>query len=211
MGGLALLGTAGCLDMTPAELGGELVEKTLYSNQVIIDWSVHTENAMVVDSGNIDPVPATRLLAMVHVAMHDAINAVESNYDKYAYTGSDSGAHPVAAAAAAAHRVLVSRFPVQTADLDAKLAASLAAVPNGNAESRGVTLGSAVGTFIFQMRANDGAAEAASVPYTPGTGPGKYQFVPPFDFVNQPGWHFVTPWVLSSASQFRSAPPRRRC
>jgi len=209
MGGLALLGTAGCLDMEPAEYGEELVDKTLYSNQVILDWSAHTENAMVVDSGNIDPLPATRLLAIVHVAMHDAINSIESNYDRYAYFSSrDSGAHPVAAAAAAAHRVLVRQFPAQAADLDAKLATSLAAVPDGSAETRGRNLGVTVGNFIFDSSANDGAAEAAAVPYTPGTGPGKYQFVPPFEgFINKPGWRFVRPWVMTSPSQFRSAAP----
>ncbi len=207
MGGLALLGTAGCLDSAPAESGEEQIEKAVFSNQVILDWSLHTENAMVVDSGNIDPLPATRTLSIVHVAMHDAINSVDSIYDRYAYTPRDSSAHPVAAAAAAAHRVLVRTFPGQTADLDAKLATSLAAVPNGTSETRGVTLGVAVGNFIFDMRANDGAAQAATA-YTPGTGPGKYQFVPPFDgFVNKPGWRFVRPWVMSSPSQFRSAPP----
>lgn len=205
IGGLALLGTAGCLDMTPAELAEEQVEKTLYSNQVILDWAAHAEDALIVDSGNIDPLPATRVLSMVHVAQHDAINSIESNYEKYAFTGSDSQAHPVAAAAAAAHRVLVNQFPAQAADLDAKLAASLAAVTNGTAETRGVTLGSSVGNFIFQLRANDGAAESQSA-YTPVNSPGRYQFVPPFEgFINRPGWQFVTPWVLDSANQFRSA------
>jgi hypothetical protein len=206
LGGLALLGTSGCLDMTPAELEEGVAEKNhTYSSQVILDWSAHAENAMVVDSGNIDPLPATRLLSMVHIAQHDAINAVDSIFDKYAYSGGDSGAHPVAAAAAAAHRVLVRQFPAQAADLDAKLAASLAAVPDGSSETRGVTLGSSVGNFIFDLRANDGAAESASFTYTPGTGAGKYQLVPPLAFVNRPGWHFVTPFVLQSADQFRSA------
>jgi hypothetical protein len=207
MGGLALLGTAGCMDMTAAEIGEKQVAKSAYSSQVILDWSAHTENAMVVDSGNIDPLPATRIISMVHVAQHDAINAIEANFEKYAFTGSDPSADPVAAAAAAAHRVLVNQFPAQAADLDAKLVASLAAVPNGTAKDRGVTLGTTVGNFIFQMRANDGAAESASFTYTPGTGAGKYQFVPPLAFVNRPGWHFVTPWVLDSADQFRSPPP----
>jgi hypothetical protein len=207
MGGLALLGTAGCLDTAPADLDEGQAEKAFYSNQVILDWSVHTENALVVDSGNIDPLPATRTLSMVHVAMHDAINSIDSVFDKYAYDGPrDFGAHPVAAAAAAAHRVLVRQFPAQTTDLNAKLAASLVAVPNGSSETRGVNLGTAVGNFIFDMRLTDGAAEAGTA-YTPGSGPGRYQFVPPFDFVNKPGWQFVTPWVLNSANQFRSAPP----
>jgi hypothetical protein len=206
MGGLAMLGTAGC---TAAEVGEEQVAKTGgISSQVIRDWSVHTENALIVDSGNIDPLPATRILSMVHVAQHDAINAIDPHFEKYAFTGSDPSADPVAAAAAAAHRVLVNQFPAQEADLDAKLVASLAAVPDGTAKDNGVTLGGVVGDFIFELREDDGAAESASVPYAPSSGPGKYQFVPPFEgFVNRPGWRFVTPWVLDSADQFRSPPP----
>ena len=199
--------TAGCMDMSAADIGEEQADKaSVFSSKVILDWSVHTENAMVVDSGNIDPLPATRVLSMVHAAMHDAINAADPIFESYAFTGSDPTANPVAAAAAAAHRVLVQQFPAQAADLDAKLVASLAEVPDGTGETRGVALGVAAGNFIFQLRANDGAAESASFTYTPGTGAGKYQLVPPLAFVNRPGWHFVTTWVLDSADQFRSAP-----
>jgi hypothetical protein len=173
---------------------------------VILDWSAHTEHALVVDSKNIDPLPATRTLAMVHVAMHDAINAARPRFAMYAYRARDAGADPIAAAAAAAHRVLVQQFPAQAADLDARLKASLAAVPDGDAEERGVALGAEVGAFFFDRRAHDGAA--ATIAYTPGTGPGAYQFVPPFEgFINRPGWRAVTPWTLRAADQFRSPPP----
>jgi hypothetical protein len=210
MGGIAMLGTAGCLDMSPAEIDAEQADKAgIHPPKVVLDWSLHTENALVVDSGNIDPLPATRVLAMVHVAMHDAINATDDPlYQKYAFTGNDSLAHPVAAAAAAAHAVLVRQFPNQATDLNAKLIASLNDVPDGTGETRGRQLGEAAGIFIFNLRSTDGAAQAASVPYTPSSGPGKYQFVPPFDgFINQPGWRFVTPWLLTSPSQFRSQVP----
>src|SRR5689334_19084469 len=117
MGGLAMAGTAGCMDMSAAELGEDPADKaSVFSSKVIVDWSLHTENALIVDSGNIDPLPATRTLSMVHVAMHDAINAVDPIFESYAFNGDDPTANPVAAAAAAAHRVLVSQFPAQAAD-----------------------------------------------------------------------------------------------
>lgn len=184
------------------ERGGEVEA----SAEVILDWSRNTEYALVVDSKNIDPLPATRTITMVHVAMHDAINAARPVYTSYAYRGQDTRADAVAAAAAAAHRVLVRRFPAQAADLDAKLAASLAALPADDARARGVELGELVGDFIVAMREDDGSATAMA--YAPGTGPGKYQYVPPFDgFINRPEWRSVEPWVLASPQQLRSAPP----
>jgi hypothetical protein len=205
--GLAVLGTVGCGKSKPAQAPQQGTgEKTTYTSQVILDWSDHTENALVVDSKNIDPLPATRTISMVHVAMHDAINAIEPKFEAYAYKERDPGAHPVAAAAAAAHRVLVKQFPAQKEGLDAKLAASLADVPDGDAETKGVALGEAVGDAIFQMRDNDGSA--AVVEYKPGKEPGKHQFTPPYDgYINKPGWLAVKPWTLEAANQFRSAPP----
>jgi hypothetical protein len=205
MGGLVVLGTAGCLDMEPAKVTEQQVEKSGLTRKVILDWGTHTRTALVVATNNLDPLVATRTLAMVHVAMHDAINAALPVFETYAYDEVDIGANQVAAAASAAHRVLVSLFPAQSADLDAKLAASLADVTDGSAENRGVALGIDVGDTIVALRANDGSN--TPIGYTPGTGPGKYQFVPPLDFVIHPEWRYVTPWTMTSPSQFRSAPP----
>lgn len=204
-GGLALLGTAGCMDMG-TDAGDELDDKAGYSNKVVLDWSAHTMTVLATATGNADPLTGSRTFAMVHLAMHDAVNAVSRQYDPYAFTARDFSAHPVAAAASAAHRVLVNLFPAQAADLDAKLNASLAEVPNGLGETRGVALGDQVANLILQTRANDGSN--AIVGYAPGTGPGKYQFVPPFDgFIFRPEGQFITPFAMDEPSQFRVDPP----
>src|SRR5690349_18682284 len=70
------------------EHGGEVEP----SAKVVLDWSRNTEYALVVDSNNIDPLPATRTITMVHVAMHDAINAARPVYTAYAYRGQDTRA-----------------------------------------------------------------------------------------------------------------------
>jgi hypothetical protein len=203
-GGLAVLGTAGCLDAEPA--AEESDKGASFSNKVILDWGAQARNVLAIDFGNFDPLAGTRTLAMVHLAMHDAVNAVDRQYAPYAYTSRDSTAHPVAAAAAAAHRVLVNLFPAHTATFDAQLAASLADVPNGLAENRGVALGDQAGNLILQLRANDGSN--AVVGYEPGTDPGEYQFVPPFEgFIFRPEWQFVEPFGMESPDQFRIAPP----
>lgn len=173
---------------------------------VVLDWSHHARSALKAETGNQDPLIGTRTLALVHLAMHDAVNAVDRRYQPYAYVDRDAQADAVAAAATAAHQVLAGLFPAQAATLDAQLAASLAAVPDGQAESLGVALGQRVGAALLQRRANDGAL--ATLAYTPATGAGRFQFVPPFEgVIFRPEWRLVTPFALSSVSQFRSAPP----
>ena len=109
------------------------------SNQVIIDWNVHTQDA----SGTHSPPRRARTFAMVSIAVHDALNGIENKYARYASSASDPLASPVAAAAKAAHDVLVALFPAQQADLDAKLATSLGAIHDQDALARGVALGQA--------------------------------------------------------------------
>lgn len=173
---------------------------------VVLDWSAHARTALQAETGNQDPLVGTRTLAMVHLAMHDAVNAVDRRYQPYAYVARDADANAEAAAASAAHRVLAGLFPAQQASLDAKLVASLATVPDGSAETKGVALGQLVAAAILQRRANDGSTATAT--YAPSVGAGRFQFVPPFDgFIFRPEWRLVTPFALTSVSQFHSAPP----
>lgn len=193
------IGTSGCL----AAGGGA---PPALDPQVVHDWSGHARTVLQAETGNQDPLVGTRSLAMVHLAMHDAVNAVDRQYQPYAYATPNAQADAVAAAATAAHRVLAALFPAQAASLDARLADSLAAVPDGSAETKGIALGQQVAAEILQRRANDGSA--ATVGYTPSAGAGRFQFVPPFEgVIFRPEWRFVTPFALASASQFRSGPP----
>lgn len=175
---------------------------------VVIEWNENAADAIVTADGWGNPLQATRVLTMMHVAMHDAVNAVTSEYERYAFTGHDSHANPTAAAAAAAHRVLSHRFPAQQSDLDARLAESLQRLPKGSRERRGIALGRAAGEAIWNRRLNDGSDQFGE--YTPGTDPGRWQYTPPFEgIIFVPAWRFVTPWTLDRADQFRvpEAPP----
>jgi hypothetical protein len=121
----------------------------------------------------------------------------------------DTLAHPKAsreaAVAAAAHRSLVTLFPTQTAVLDAKLTASLAAIPDGKSEDDGVALGTSVAEQILALRQNDGSG-AVLPPYLGGTAPGQWRPTPSAAG-REPHWPGVTPFALSSADQFRPAAP----
>jgi hypothetical protein len=151
--------------------------------------------------------PQARVLAMVHVAMHDAINSVTGDYQPYAIKlHALPGASPIAAGAAAAHSVLVDLFPAMAAAYDEALTASLEGVPEPG-RSRGIEIGMQVGAHILALRSNDGMSLPA--PYSPGSGPGVWVPTPPaFAPALLPGLGRVVPFALLSGDQFRpNGPP----
>jgi hypothetical protein len=155
-----------------------------------------------------NPLVQARSAAIVQLSVFEAVNAVTGDYEPYLGTiVSPPGASPDAAAIAAAYRTLVTLQPGSVAALDAARATSLAAIPDGVAKDAGIAVGEAAAAAILQLRANDGAAGAGAVPYTPGTRPGDWQQTPPaFAPALLPGWGQVTPFALEAGSQFRLPP-----
>jgi hypothetical protein len=190
----------------------------------VLQWNETTMKA--IEANGQSNVVATRTLAMVHAAVHDALNAITRRYDAYYFEGpADPAASPEAAAAAAAHTVLigvVSGFgtPAQKgaamAVIDQPYTAALARVTDGPARNKGVAVGRAAGAAMLVLRREDGATKDA--PYTPGVGPGRWRPHPNPVPANPPianpdaargyaasavpGWGNVTPFTLLSASQF---------
>jgi hypothetical protein len=146
-------------------------------------------------------------MTVVHVAVHDAVNAITRKYRTYLPASvAPANASPGAAAVAAAHHVLVRLFPAQAATLDRSRAASLAAA--GVTESSpSVSFGARVAAELLKRRADDGFNEAQFAYAAPRAGePGVWVPVgaPP---IVLPGLGSVTPWVLERGSQFHPAPP----
>ena len=151
--------------------------------------------------------PQARLLAIMHVAMHDAINSITGEYQTYRRPAvAPFGASPVAAGAAAAHRVLVTLLPASMiSEYDAALQASLDGIPEPE-RSLGVTVGEDVARRLLDERSHDGFS--VIVPYTPGTGPGAWIPTPPlFAPALLPGLGKVVPFALHSGDQFRPDGP----
>lgn len=157
----------------------------------------------------LNPNRTTRAAAILHTAMYDAVNSIAQTHQPYHVNMmADPSTSREAAAAQAAHRVLSSLFPANQATYDSALAASLAAVPDGPAKTAGISLGNSVGNSIMALRTNDHADDV--VPYTPGSNPGDWIPTPPaFAPALLPNWQFVTPWAMTSGSQFRdpNGPP----
>jgi hypothetical protein len=141
---------------------------------------------------------------VLQVAVFEAVNAVERRYVPYKLNlPSDKTASTEAAAAAAAHAVLLSFFPEERTKLDASLASSLARVVDGQPKTNGIELGRRAAAELLARRAKDSAK--APDTYRPHAAPGVY--VPT---VIPVGVTFggITPWSMESGAQFRPpAPP----
>jgi hypothetical protein len=147
-----------------------------------------------------------RTLAMTHIAMHDALNAIVPKYEPYAFKATAAAANATAAATQAAYAVLIAVYPKQQATLDAARAQWLAKVPNGSQKDRGIATGAQAAAAILGLRQGDG--HDAMGDYRPGGKPGDYQFTPGFNFSLAPDFRLAKPFALRSSDQFRaSAPP----
>ncbi len=175
---------------------------------VVTDW-----NDMVltlVRQTPTPPPPASRAFAMMHLAMFDAVNGIEPTYEGY-QTGlgaAPAGASAVAAAASAAHTVLVDLYPGAKNRLDAELNRSLAPVKRGRAREDGLAWGRTCGQAMLARRAGDGAD--AVVPYRPADPGecGRWQPTPAgYAAPLFPQWPLLTPFAMERADAFRAGPP----
>jgi hypothetical protein len=178
---------------------------TALDGRVVLDWSQQAFETLVAHDGYFDTLAASRALAIVHTAVHDAINAVAPRYETYNHVPGDAGGDPVAAAAVAAHETLAALYPAQRATLDAALARSLAAVVDADARARGVAVGRTAAAAMLARRADDGTARTVDFPLRDV--PGAYRHVPGWDLIVHPEWRDLTPFVLSRPDELRVAAP----
>lgn len=169
----------------------------------VTDWNAYGASAVVTAArgpgGYID-------LAYMHIAIYDAVNAIDGRYSVFAVhpTNVPAGASKEAAAIAAAYTVLIALFPDQQLVLDPNYAASLAAIPDSPAKTEGIAIGSEVASLFLASRAGDG--RNAPITYTPGSGPGAWiptsPAPPAVVYLSQ-----MQPFAMETASQFRGDGP----
>ena len=145
--------------------------------------------------------------AIVHTAIYDAVEAIHPRYTAFASRPQRHGpASEYAAAASAGYEALVALYPGSKPALDTALAASLAYVHDGKAKDNGVAIGKEAADAVLALRANDGRNAGGTFTTSGGIGvwvPTPPGFLPPAT----PWVRFITPWTMSSPSQFRPGPP----
>jgi hypothetical protein len=175
-------------------------------DELVVDWNATAYQVIKASDGYADPLHASRALAMMHLAMHDAINAARPRYASYGSSERDAAADPAIAGVSAAHDVLAALYPKQRDTLlKATLDKSMMDAGTGTDIVRGTALGKRIAAAVLQRRAGDGSG--ASEPYKPGSKPGEYRFTPGFELVFHPHWRAVQPFALNAPNQFRTAPP----
>ncbi len=173
---------------------------------VITDWN---EIAMQATITGGRPVPTGMLdMAAVHAAMYDAVQSIERRYQPYYVDIPNASGSPVAAAAQAAHDVLVARFPAQAVNLNATLANYL--MINGIPDTDpGLDVGVRAAEVILQIRSCDARfPNPAPPPFLGGTEIGMWRPTPPGNAPMLAPWLAeVTPFLVNRPTQFRSDPP----
>lgn len=188
-----------------------LEHRVLFTADMVLQWNETAVDVLRADQTLPGPGWSSRALAITSLAIFDSVNSVDGSFDPYRvrlsnYTRNNTSID--AAVASAAHRVLTKLYPAQKTMLDTELTASLAQVPNGPKENRGVQLGRQVADVLLRSRAHDGSSN--TVQYTPNPAPGHWQPDPlnPGQTAWGPAWGDVKPFALRRGSQFRApAPP----
>jgi hypothetical protein len=190
-------------DRRPDDASAQSVNQVLQWNRTLL---------VIVRTPGAQPatVHPTRSFAIMHAAIYDAVNAIDGTHTPYLvhFTDVSRSASQDAAAAVAAHEVLLTLYPHFQPQLDAQLLQALAQIPEGADKAQGIRIGQAVADRILALRSNDGA-NAQPIPFVFGNAPGDYQSTPP-NFPKQPQfthWSRVTPFALERANQFRPGSP----
>ena len=169
-----------------------------------------------------NPLHESRIYAMMHVAIHDALNAIDRRSRPYAFDAqAQAGASSDAAVAAAARDVLVAliaQLPLElhtqacidagVASVETAYTAALGAIPNDQGKVLGIQVGQAAAAAILDLRAADGAVGPfLNFACPQDTNPGEYQCTPGTPFIAFQVWKNVIPFALKDSSQFRPSPP----
>jgi hypothetical protein len=194
--------------------------------------SLHRWNLIAINASGLDhtPVPAgdprifgqqlgpgrsARAMAIVHIAMADAVSALRGGFQSY--TGVTARATNTmsleAAISQGAHDTLVAMFSSQAAGFDALLTADLARIRDTAAQkAKGRALGRQIAAAVLEMRANDGAQipePHVGVDYFTSDLAGHWRQDPISLIPLALGAHWgeCRPFVLQTTDQFRTPPP----
>jgi hypothetical protein len=186
----------------------ETVVQPLAVDDVVLRWNRVLKETVSTPGVHPATIMPVRSYAMMHGAMFDAVNSIDGSHTAYLIdVPGTRNASIDAAAAQAAHDVLLSLYPTRAAIFATELEASIAGI-DLNRQQQGARIGELAAAAMLSARANDGW-NAAPPAYSNPTTPGLWQPTPPANspatFTHYPG---VTPFAIQSPTQFApGAPP----
>lgn len=201
-----------------ARRGSGTLARLLYWNEIAINAAGldHTPVAAGdtrVFGEQLGPGRSSRAMAIVHIAIFDAVNAIAGGYSSYTGIAPARASTSMdAAIAQAAHDTLAALYPSQAASFDQLLTEDLEQIAPGRAKADGVALGQQAAAAILAMRSDDHSQHAEArvgIDFITSNDAGKWRQDPISLIPLALGAHWgeVTPFVMQSTSQFRVPPP----
>ena len=207
-----------------AVIGTVALPQAAHAQEPVSYWS-GIAKTVIIDMAARGGSPSAVDFAYVHIAIYDAVNAIDKRYTVFAVTPdtfTDDASEPAAVAAAAA-AILKALFPGQQTFVNTQYNAYIALIPNGDAKTRGIAIGNEVAAKFLALRnpgprqdlgqdgRNAACADNAALCYVFGSGPGVYQITPgAADPPATPAAQWVgllKPFAVKSQSQFRADGP----
>jgi hypothetical protein len=178
------------------------------ASNVVVEWNRTLLTLVQTPGAQPATIQPTRDFAIMSAAVYDAVDAIDPDHPQYLLPlKAPRDASQDAAAAQAAHDVLVAMFPTFAGTLDQQLGSDLDAITSNQARAAGIQVGAHAAAELLQTRATDGSAVTPPTYVSTGVA-GDYRPTPPgFAAPVFTHWGAVTPFILRSASQFRPPPP----
>jgi hypothetical protein len=171
---------------------------------VVTDWNVTLNDAIIATPSKHNPGDSTRSMAMMNAAIYDVFQAIGRTHAPFKVNAHAPDANLDAAVAQAAYRVISNTFGEYQTILDGVLATRLGAIDPSQAKTDGIALGDLIGQYYVNVHANDGHNLPDA--YTPTDGPGHWSSDPLVLPAVQKGWGsdwgYVTPWVMPNSDHF---------
>lgn len=177
----------------------------LVSADVVLKWNALMLGAITVETT--PPPMSGRNLAILHLAIYDAVNGVVRQHQPYLIEEmAPPGTMAEIAAAAAARRVMLALYPSQQALIELLFDQEWEEASPGTGRDQGRVWGEYVAEQLLAWRSADGSS--TSIPYIPQEAPGQWRRTPPlFRPPELPHWSHVTPFAMRRADHFRPPGP----
>ncbi len=179
-------------------------DKAALDNELVVEWN-HLAYSIAYQHDQFYSFIGVRALTMMHLAMHDCLNAITPQFQAYAMIAKAPQADPSAAMLSAARTILIDAYPQRQDTINAVYDDWINRLAHNKARRSGIALGERAATVLIEMRHGDGHEKQGN--YTPMTKPGDYQYTPGFDYVWIPDFSVAKPFALRSHEQFRSPEP----
>lgn len=198
--------------------GADQTQRLRHWNEIALDANALDHTPVPADESRIfgeqlGPTRTSRALAIVHIAIFDAVNAITADHQSYTgIAAAPRNASIDAAIAQAAHDTLIALFPSQSASFAQRLTEDLQQLADGHAKSFGRDAGHRSAAAILALRAHDESHHdepRVGVDFATSTAPGKWRqdSISLIPLAYGAHWYKVKPFLMTAAEQFRVMPP----